>query len=68
MQSQDTPPLGGDEDQEDLRQDLMRKVGGLIEAIGPSNEWVGLRASASHYRDQIIKPLPDLRIKRLYSA
>jgi hypothetical protein len=68
MQSQDAPPLGGDEHQEDLRQDLMRKIGGLIEAIGQSNEWAGLRASASHYRDQIINPLPDLRIKRLYSA
>lgn len=68
MQSQDVPPLDRDDDQEDLRQDLMRKVGGLIEAIGVSNEWTALRASASHYQDQVNKPLPEMRIKRLYSA
>jgi hypothetical protein len=68
MQSQDAAPIGGDEDQEDLRQDLLRKISNTIEAIGTSNEWAGLRASAEHYRTQITKPLPDIRLKRLYSA
>ncbi|QCO56184.1 hypothetical protein EOK75_10870 [Pseudorhodobacter turbinis] len=68
MRSQDSAPIGGDEDQEGLREDLVDKAATLIEAIGASNEWAALRRSAERYRTQIAKPLAEIRLKRLYSA
>lgn len=62
------PPSGGDEDQEELRQDLIRKASILIEAIGSSNQLSILSGAAQHYQTQVSKDLPRMRLNLLYSA
>lgn len=61
-------PEGGDAEQEELRQDLLRKASVLIEAIGSSNELSILSGAARHYQAQIARDLPSIRLNLLYSA
>jgi hypothetical protein len=66
--SGEDPPEGGDPDQEELRQDLMRKSSLLVAAIGNSNEMAVLKGAAEHYQRQINKPMSRIRVGLLYSA
>ncbi len=66
--SGDDPPEGGDPDQEDMREDLMRKSSLLVAAIGNSNEMAVLKGASEHYQRQIDKPLARIRVGLLYSA
>ena len=68
ISSGDDPPEGGDPDQEELRQDLMRKSALLVAAIGNSNELAVLKGAAEHYQRQIDKPMARIRVGLLYSA
>lgn len=68
ISSTDDPFQGGDEDQEDLRQDLIRKSSALVAAIGDSNAMAILKGAAEHYQRQISKPLSHIRVNLLYSA
>jgi hypothetical protein len=68
ISSRDEPPEGGDADQEDLRQDLVRKAAVLVEAIGTSNELAILAGAAQHYQKQVMRELPKMRLQLLYSA
>lgn len=62
------PPEGGDADQEELRQDMVRKAIALIEALGRSNELAGLSGAARHYRTQIDRDMATIRLNLLYFA
>ncbi len=68
VSSGEDPPQGGDEDQEELRQDLVRKAAILVGAIGDSNQLAILAGAAQHYQKQVMKDLPRIRLNLLYSA
>ena len=55
-------------DQDDLRQEVLRKTDALITAIGSSNEWAVLWDAARHYRGQVDRPVAAVKLNILYSA
>jgi len=68
LHSLDTPPEGGDPDQEDLQEELRHKVRVLLETIGASNEYAPLKRSAETYMRQIDRRLSGIRLRILWSA
>lgn len=56
------------DDQEDMRQEVLRKVDNLLGEVGLSNEWAGLSSTATHYRKQVNRPLNNFKLGMLYSA
>lgn len=69
VRSQDLAPNNShDADQEEMRQEVLRKVTDLIGTIGSSNEWAGLGGTAQHYKRQVDRPLDEFKLNILYSA